>query len=415
MATKGFSARGERRCNVRATISFPDAGFAGDQNGSRRWSGKFDDAQNILHCFGAADQTSQPSGIAQLTRKRGDLFAVARMAERAIEKRAQHRRLQRLFDIPESSGFDGGDGAIVAAAAGDHNCGNTLQFFGKFVQKGEAVHAGQFDIRNDEARVEIRRIFPALLRRCQRPAGCIPTCAGELRSPRGRSASSSTINMRSGACSFIGHERDPVLFGNLAAAGRQSKARLSFARNNMREMKNPNWTAFNMCTSEIENIAYARRTEYNLAVLRGGIVSLLPPVNTSGDRDIAGVVDLNRLMTQRTQMTRPNGGRSHLIGILGNNLSGGGRMAKWLKVAGIDRSLCGCSRSDGASSECNSEFDGCGKCDREYCAGEPPAPARRQRSIIGILTGDGLQPLGCFSWIRLYRLPSRIQFKRTNV
>ncbi len=271
---------------------FSSAGFTGDQDGSGRRRGELDDADDIAHRFRFADETSEPSRIAKLACERGDLFAIASAAEGTFKKRTEDGRLQRLFDVPERSGLDGGDSAFVAPTARDNDGGNILKFISKASKKFETIHAGKFDICDEERWFKIRELAESVFatRDTKNDVSpfskeCFVTRAGILFVFNDQDARGVGI--------FFGHGRDPILFGNLAAAGRQSKAQLLGDRENLCEMKIPNWTAFNMCTSEIENIAYARRTEYNLAVLRGGIVSLLPPVNTSGDRGIAGVVDLN--------------------------------------------------------------------------------------------------------------------------
>ncbi len=73
------------------------------------------------------------------------------MAQRAFQQCAQHRRLQRLFDVPVGARFDGLDDAFVAAAPGNDDDGNAQNFVAQLLQQVEAVHAGQLDVRENQA------------------------------------------------------------------------------------------------------------------------------------------------------------------------------------------------------------------------------------------------------------------------
>ena len=79
---------------------------------------------------------------------------IAHVAERAFEERAQHRRLQRFFDVPVGAGFDGLHDAFVAAATGDDDDGNAENVVAKLLEQVEAVHAGQLDVRENQAGLE---------------------------------------------------------------------------------------------------------------------------------------------------------------------------------------------------------------------------------------------------------------------
>ena len=130
---------------------FAGAGFAGDQNGCGTGRGHFDDAHDFLHRFGAADEIAEAAGFAQLALQNGELARVACFFEATIEERAQDRRFHRLFDVPEGAGFDGGDGAFIAAFAGDDDRRNVAKFVAELFQQVEAVHAGKFDVGDEES------------------------------------------------------------------------------------------------------------------------------------------------------------------------------------------------------------------------------------------------------------------------
>ena len=103
------------------------AGFAGDQHGGGGGRDLLDDAHHVLHGLGAAHQIADAPGFAQLARQRGHLLLVAGAAQGAVQQGVQNGALERLFDVPEGAGFDGGDGALFAALAGDDDGGDGLQ------------------------------------------------------------------------------------------------------------------------------------------------------------------------------------------------------------------------------------------------------------------------------------------------
>src|SRR5580693_187810 len=78
------------------------AGLSGDQHGSGTGSGHFDDAHDVLHGLGIADQIAESTSIAQLALQNEEALFVASFAEGAIEKSAKDWALQRLLDVPES-------------------------------------------------------------------------------------------------------------------------------------------------------------------------------------------------------------------------------------------------------------------------------------------------------------------------
>jgi hypothetical protein len=79
---------------------------------------------------------------------------VASPAESAIEKSAEDGALQRLLDVPESAGFDGGDGAFLAAFAGDDDGRNFMEFVAELLKKVESIHAGKFDVGDKRVRLK---------------------------------------------------------------------------------------------------------------------------------------------------------------------------------------------------------------------------------------------------------------------
>ena len=125
------------------------AGFAGDQHGSGTGRGHFDDAHDVLHGLGIADEIAESTGIAQLALQNEEPLFVASLAEGAIEKSAKDWALQRLFDVPEGAGFDGGNGAFLAALAGDDDGRNFVEFVAELLKKVEAIHAGKFDVGDE--------------------------------------------------------------------------------------------------------------------------------------------------------------------------------------------------------------------------------------------------------------------------
>src|ERR1700722_10769763 len=129
---------------------FAGPGFSGDQNrrGGRR--GNFHLTHHFLHRSGSPDQRSNFTGGAQVAAQREDRLLVAGVTQGAFDERAQYRRLQRLFDVPVGSGFDGLDDALVAAAAGDDDYRDAGDFFAELGEQVEAVHAGQLDVRENE-------------------------------------------------------------------------------------------------------------------------------------------------------------------------------------------------------------------------------------------------------------------------
>ena len=130
------------------------AGLAGDEHGGGGGRCDLHLAHYILHRWGGADQSTKFSSGAQVARESHHGLLVADVAQRAFEQSAQHGRLQRLFDVPVGAGFDRLDDAFIAAAARDNDDGDAEDLVAQLLEQVEAVHAGQFDVREDQAGLE---------------------------------------------------------------------------------------------------------------------------------------------------------------------------------------------------------------------------------------------------------------------
>ena len=100
---------------------------------------------------------AQPPGFTQLPLQHHQVLGVACFAQRAVQQRAQHWPLQRLFDVPERAGFDCRNGAFFASFSGDDHRGNAVKLIAKLLQQVQPVHSGQFDIGNQRVRLERRK------------------------------------------------------------------------------------------------------------------------------------------------------------------------------------------------------------------------------------------------------------------
>ena len=80
---------------------------------------------------------------------------VAYSSKRAIEQSSQNRRLQRLFNIPISAGVYCLDHALVAAAPGDDNYRNSLDFLAEMSQQIQAIHTRKLDVSKNDAGLKI--------------------------------------------------------------------------------------------------------------------------------------------------------------------------------------------------------------------------------------------------------------------
>ncbi len=142
---------------------FSGSCFAGDQHGRGRRRHHLNLPHHFLHRAGRSDQSSELSRFAQLPRQRRDRLLVAHAPQRAVQQRPQHRRLQRLLDVPECAGFDRLHHALVAAASRDDDHRNPLNFFAQMTQQFQAVHARQLDVGENHLRVELRDLRERVL------------------------------------------------------------------------------------------------------------------------------------------------------------------------------------------------------------------------------------------------------------
>ena len=72
--------------------------------------------------------------------------------ERALEQSLQHRKFERLFDVPVGARFDGLHDSFVAAASRDDNHRNLLDFLDEMAQQLQSVHPGKLDVGQDHIR-----------------------------------------------------------------------------------------------------------------------------------------------------------------------------------------------------------------------------------------------------------------------
>ena len=86
--------------------------------------------------------------------------------------------------------------ALVAAAAGDDDDGDVLNFVVQLTQQLEPVHPGQFDINQHHAGSEFRELGERFFAACHAQDLAIPFAKVELRNPLRALSSSSTISMR---------------------------------------------------------------------------------------------------------------------------------------------------------------------------------------------------------------------------
>ena len=130
MATNGRLLRGESRWIVRARISFPEPVSPVISTDAIEGDDLLHHAHDVLHRFRPPHHVAETSRLSQLARERHDLPPSALESQRAIEQRAQDGRLERLFDIPERTGLDRRDDALLAALACDQNRRQMLELAG---------------------------------------------------------------------------------------------------------------------------------------------------------------------------------------------------------------------------------------------------------------------------------------------
>ncbi len=140
-------------------------GLAGDQHGRRTWRRHLHDAHHFLHRLRPADEISEPSRLAQLALQHQELARIARFAQRAVQQCAQHRTLQRFFDVPEGSGFDRRHRALFAAFAGNDDRWHIVEFRAELLQQVQPVHPRQFHVGNQRVGLVARKFRQRLFRR----------------------------------------------------------------------------------------------------------------------------------------------------------------------------------------------------------------------------------------------------------
>ena len=164
MGTNGPLARGESLWIVRATISFPEP--VSPVISTEAELGAAISTMRMTSCIGFDAPTSSPSRPASRNCRlqHHQLARVARLAQCAIEQRPQHRPLQRLFDVPERSGFDRRHRALFASFARDDDGRNVQQLRPKLFEQVQPVHAGQLDVRDQRIRLIAGEFRQRLLR-----------------------------------------------------------------------------------------------------------------------------------------------------------------------------------------------------------------------------------------------------------
>ena len=115
-------------------------------------------------------------------RQRSHLLLVADLAQSAVEQRPQDGSFERLFDVPESAGLDGGHGAFFAAFPGDDNGGNGGQLVAEALEKRQAVHAGKLDVRNQNGGMIVGETSQGVFRAGNAQDVQAPFAAAKLRS-----------------------------------------------------------------------------------------------------------------------------------------------------------------------------------------------------------------------------------------
>ena len=129
------------------------AGFAGDQHGRGTGRGHFHHAHHVLHGLGRAHHFADAPGFAQLALQHLQFARVPRLAQRAIQQSAQHRALQRLFDVPERARFDRRHRALFAPFAGNNNGRHVEQLIAQLFQQIQPIHSRQFHVGDDAVRL----------------------------------------------------------------------------------------------------------------------------------------------------------------------------------------------------------------------------------------------------------------------
>ena len=151
-------------CRARAMSSLPAAGGAADQHVGEMAGDFAGQLEDLEHGRTLADDPVKLRVVKELLFEIADLGPLREDGGQLVERFFQAREVDRLGDEVVGAALDGVDGGVHRIEAGDQNdvhAGIELQ---RFLQEGEPVHRGHFQIAQNHAATAGANFLQSLLR-----------------------------------------------------------------------------------------------------------------------------------------------------------------------------------------------------------------------------------------------------------
>src|SRR6185312_8298052 len=127
--------------------------FAGNKDGNVGWSDALDEGEDLLHFAGSADQGAEHAGVAQFAARNFQLLLGFALAGGVGENLTESYGVDRLLDEVVSAELHSIDGSLDGALGGEDNDGLVLFELAEAFEEVEAIHAGHFEVGDDDARL----------------------------------------------------------------------------------------------------------------------------------------------------------------------------------------------------------------------------------------------------------------------
>ncbi len=140
------------------------AGFAGDEDGGFGGGDLFNEREDLAHVGAGAGHLAHGAGLAELALEALGLFGEAGLGDGAFEQDAEDGGLDGFFEEPEGAEFvHGADGGFDIAEGGEDDGGDLDVFDGEAAEEFEAVHAGHFEIGDEDGEGLGHELFEGFL------------------------------------------------------------------------------------------------------------------------------------------------------------------------------------------------------------------------------------------------------------
>ena len=140
------------------------AAFAGDEDGGFAGGDLFDEGEDLAHGSGLAGHVAEGAVAGELALETLGFFGEAAVGDGAVQKNAEHGGLDGFFEEPVGTEVvDGGEGGFDVAEGGKDDGGDLNAFAGEAAEEFKAVHAGHFEIGDEDGDGVGEELFESFL------------------------------------------------------------------------------------------------------------------------------------------------------------------------------------------------------------------------------------------------------------